>query len=205
MNIAALIIGIDGWEQYTAPLIESLAEYEPDVLPVVIDNASVTPYPEHPCAPIIQRTERLCYSAAINHAHQIAGPADWYIVLSNDVLCTGPFVHMLEQMRTNCIVGPCLKETHGYQYLEGWCVCVPSDVWDTLGGFDVNFQMSSWEDVSFSQDALEFGYDVLHAPDLPFVHLDQRQRFTLVSNYWDSEIANFAYFQKKRKYAKVSC
>lgn len=204
MNIAALIIGIDGWEQYTTPLIESLAEHEPDVLPVVIDNASATPYPEHPCAPIVQRTERLCYSAAINHAHQIAGPADWYIVLSNDVLCTGPFVHMLEQMQANCIVGPCLKETHGYQYLEGWCVFVPSGVWNALSGWDENFQVSSWEDVDFSQTAMEQGYDVLHAPDLPFVHLDQRQRFTLVSNYWDSERHNITYFSERRRHAKAA-
>lgn len=212
MNIAALIIGIDGWEQYTAPLIESLAEHEPDVLPVIIDNASATPYP---LIPGIVRTERLCYSAAINIAHGLASQMvsgyppknnifDWYIVLSNDVLCTGPFVHMLEQMQTNCIVGPCLKETHGYQYLEGWCVCVPSGVWDALGGWDENFQVSSWEDVSFSQDALEFGYDVLHAPDLPFVHLDQRQRFTLVSNYWDSERHNIDYFLEKRRRATVA-
>lgn len=198
MSIAALIIGIDGWGQYTAPLVESIRRHEPDCQLVVIDNASAEPYPE---MTFVQRTERLCYSAAINHAHQLAGQADWYIVLSNDVLCQGPFSHMLAALPANCIAGPCLKETHGFQYLEGWCVCIPAPVWNALGGWDEGFLVSSWEDVSFSQSAMEHGFDVIHAPDLPFTHLDQRQRFTLSANYWDSERHNIAYFMEKRKAA----
>lgn len=201
MNITALIIGIDGWEQYTAPLIASLAQHEPECYTVVIDNASATPYPSHPARPLIQRTERLCYSAAINRAHHLAPPSDWYIVLSNDVLCRGPFAHMLATLPRDVVAGPRLKETHDYQYLEGWCVCIPAPVWDALGGWDENFQISSWEDVDLSQTAMERGYDVVYAPDLPFVHLDQRQRFTLSPRYWESEQHNIGYFLQKRKAA----
>ena len=126
MKIAALVIGIDGWEQYTRPLIESIQAHEPNcMVVVVVDNASAAPYP---AGPIIHRTPRLCHSAAINLAHDIAGPADWYIVLSNDVLCAGPFAHILAGLAADCIAGPCLKETHGYSYLEGWCVAIPSPV-----------------------------------------------------------------------------
>lgn len=209
MNIAALIIGIDGWERYTAPLIESLAAHEPEVLTVVIDNASVTPYPDHPAAPIVQRTERLCYSAAINQAHRVACNGawygkrsagwDWFIVLSNDVLCQGPFAHMLAKLPPDHIAGPCLKEAQGYQYLEGWCVCVPANIWDALGGWDERFRISSWEDVDYTQSTLEHGFNVAFCPDLPFVHLDQRQRFTLSANYWDSERHNIELFTRKRR------
>lgn len=55
--------------------------------------------------------------------------------------------------------------------------------------------------VDFTQTALERGYDVAHCPDLPFVHLDQRQRFTLSANYWESEQHNVGYFMRKRKAA----
>lgn len=201
MKIAALIIGIDGWDKYTAPLLETIAQHEPECLCVVIDNASSEPYPSHNTAPILRRTERLCYSAAINKAHEIAGAADWYIVLSNDVLCTGPFAHILQALPTNAIAGPCLKETQGYQYLEGWCVCIPPGVWTALGGWDEQFQISSWEDVDLSQTAMEHGFDIAHCPDMPFVHLDQRQRFTLIDNYWDSEKHNVRYFIQKRQWA----
>ena len=198
MKIAALIIGIDGWEQYTRPLIESIHAHEPECMVVVVDNASQTPYP---VGPAIHRTPRLCYSAAINLAQKIAEPADWYIVLSNDVLCAGPFAHILAGIEPNCIAGPCLKETHGCSYLEGWCVAIPAPVWDVLSGWDEQFQVSSWEDVDYSQRALEHGFDVICDESIPFAHLDQRQRFTLVGDYWDSERHNIELFMRKRKAA----
>jgi hypothetical protein len=193
-TVAALIVGIDGWEEYTAPLVESLWRHEPSLAVVVIDNASRLPYPRNPQ---IHRTNRLCYSAAINTAHRIAGDADWCVVLSNDVICEGPFVHLLEWQGVG-VTGPCLRQTAGYNYLEGWCVCVQRDVWQALGGWDEGYQVSSWEDVDFSASAMEAGFPVVHQPLLPLRHLDQRQRFTLIPNYWDSEAANIRYFQQKR-------
>jgi len=198
MRIACLIIGIDGWEQYTRPLMESLQKYEPEARLVVIDNASQTPYP---ALPDVQRTERLCYAAAINRAAAIAGDADWYVVLSNDVLCQGPFAWILAQMAPRTIVGPQFHVEHGVSWLVGWCVACPGDVWAALGGWDEQFQVSSWEDVDFSVTAMEHGYHVACVAELPFMHLDQRQRFGLTPNYWESEAHNVAYFREKRRAA----
>jgi hypothetical protein len=192
MNVSCLIVGIDGWDQYTAPLFASIREHEPDAALVVIDNASADPYPK---LSQVYRTDRLCYSAAINVAWRAAPPSDWYIVLSNDVLCRGPFVHMLEPLAAT-VAGPALMQNQGWTYIEGWCVAAPVDVWTALSGWDERFQVSSWEDVDFSTTALENGYTLTHL-DLPFVHLDQKQRFSLVSDYWGSEVANMAYFASK--------
>lgn len=194
MRIAALIIGIDGWEKYTLPLIESVMEHEPTCDIFVIDNASAQPYPS---LPNVHRTERLCYSAAINTAKRIAGTADWYIVLSNDVLCKGSFIKILRDIPEVWVAGPHLMTNQGWTYLEGWCVCIPAAIWDDVGGWDENFQVSSWEDVDFSTTALENGYNLAHCPDLPFAHLDQKQRFTIIPNYWESESHNVRYFLKK--------
>jgi len=192
MNVAALIIGIDGWAKYTMPLFASLQRYEPDCRFVIIDNASENPYP---ILPFVHRTERLCYSAAINKAAEIAGPADWYIVLSNDVLCTGSFMADLTGI-SSAIAGPLLKNVQGFPYLEGWCVCAPAGAWKTLNGWDENYQVSSWEDVDFSVRALKAGYGLAEL-SLPFVHLDQRQRFNLIPDYWESEDHNLRYFMKQ--------
>lgn len=124
MNIAAIIVGIDGWEKYTLPLVESIKKHEPNCRIVVVDNDSAEPYPYHTPLHVV-RSERLCYSAAINMGKAYAPDADWYIVLSNDVLCTGPFADTLAQYNGNDIVGPCLKQTHGFDYIEGWCVAIP--------------------------------------------------------------------------------
>ena len=202
MKIASLIIGIDGWQKYTQPLIDSLAEHEPECLVVVIDNASQTPYPAHDASPIIQRTERLCYSAAINRAHDLAGDADWYIVLSNDVLCTGPFSDMLVELPSDGIAGPQIWHEHSLDWIVGWCVCIPQNIWNMIGGWDENYKVSSWEDVDLSATAVEHDYDLYHVPALPFVHLDQKQRFTLTPNYWSSETFNRNYFFSKHAGAK---
>lgn len=40
MSIAAIIVGIDGWHEYTLPLVESIRKYESECYVVVVDNAS---------------------------------------------------------------------------------------------------------------------------------------------------------------------
>ena len=194
-KFVALIIGIDGWEEYTLPLIESLRTYQPDCRIVVIDNGSNTPYPSMDC---VHRTDRLCYSAAINTAKKIAGNSDWYVVLSNDVLCIGPFADHFADL-FDVVAGPCLKEVQGVPYIEGWCVFIHQVAWDILGGWDENYQVSSWEDVDLTTSAIKSGIDVAHMSALPFVHLDQRQRFTLIENYWESEDHNIRYFISKHQ------
>jgi hypothetical protein len=211
MNCAAIIIGIDGWQRYTLPLIESIHEHEPSCQMFVVDNASATPYPKRPNDPrnplyACKRVERLCYSAAINHGKAMVGDADWYIVLSNDVLCTGPFAPILAEY-TNAVAGPLIKDiaierVGKVSYVEGWCVCIPRNVWDTIGGWDEGMQVSSYEDVEFSHRARMNGFELIEDSRLPFTHLDQRQRFGLVPNYWDSEVHNRARFIEK--YGRVT-
>ncbi len=203
MNVAAIIIGIDGWERYTLPLIESIQKHEPTCTPLVIDNASKEPYPHtlwpSLAIPVWRTEERLCYSAAINLGKQRLDdwkPYDWYIVLSNDVLCVGPFAHILAEYDDNNIVGPQLWHEHGLDWIVGWCMAIPAKVWDTVGGFDPNFTYSSWDDVDMSHSARRAGFGLIEDTDLPFVHLDQKQRFGL-PGYAGSEGINRNYFMRK--------
>jgi hypothetical protein len=201
MNIAAIIVGIDGWEKYTLPLVESIRQYEPTCDIVIVDNASAEPYPV--TGPFfVQRTQRICYSRAINLGHASLPGSDWYIVLSNDVLCTGPFLDTLAQYGDGDLVGPLLKEIDiervgRVPYLEGWCVAVSRRIWDTIGGFDDGMQISSYEDVEYSHRARVNGFGLVEDTALPFVHLDQKQRFYLVPDYWNSEYHNRARFIEK--------
>lgn len=214
-NIAVIIVGIDGWEKYTLPLIQSLIELRDYPLPtvVVIDNASKTPYRREDikfpqvkdCFVRVERSEeRLCYSAAINLGYKCANewnnapynPHDWYIVLSNDVLCTGPFAHVLEGYSDDTVVGPLLKHTDGFPYLEGWAIATPRKVWDAIGQWDAeNFHGSSWEDVWWSTEARLHGCTLVE--DLPFVHLDQRQRYHIIPDFGGMDSHNRAYFLGK--------
>ncbi len=199
MKIAAIIVGIDGWEQYTKPLVESIKRHEPECLVTVVDNASKVPYGSYDWNfdAALLRTERLCYSAAINCGKQYID-ADWYIVLSNDVLCTGPFAHLLEAYGDGDLVGPLMKDELGFPYLEGWCVCVPGAAW---APWDERFLGSDYEDVAYSTAARQRGFGLVEDRELPFKHLDQRQRYSIVSDFAGKNAHNRELFL--REYAAV--
>jgi hypothetical protein len=192
MNIAAIIVGIDGWEQYTGPLVWSIGQHEPNCEIVIIDNASEVAYPTW--AYPSHRTNRLCYSAAINEGKRRAGDADWYIVLSNDVICEGPFAHILEAHGDSDLVGPCLKQELGFDYLEGWAVCIPTRAWEP---WDERFLGSDYEDVAYSTSARRRGFGLVGDPALPFKHLDQRQRFHVVDDFWGKNAHNRELFMRE--------
>lgn len=216
MNCTAIIVGIDNWQRYTLPLIQSIQKHEPSCHIVVVDNLSQTPYPQinegDTRIDIIRSATRLCYSAAINMGQEFTGIIedkvkwpDWYIVLSNDVLCTGPFMGALASRLHNEIVGPCLKETPipGYgpiEYLEGWCIAFSRHAWDILGGWDERFLGSDWEDVAISTKARQHGMWLIE--DLPFKHLDQRQRYHIVPDFAGKDAHNRALFM--REYLGIS-
>lgn len=194
MKVAALIVGIDGWERYTAPLLASLAQHEPGCQVVVVDNGSQPPYPAWP---EVTRIARACYAAAINHAARQASEADWYVVLSNDVLCTGPFTAELARAAELEIVGPQAEYVYGqWPYLMGWCVACPRGLWERLGGWDEDFVVSSWEDVAFSTAVIQAGGRLLEEPALGFVHRDQRQRFGMPEFAGTHERNKRLFFQK---------
>jgi len=50
--------------------------------------------------------------------------------------------------------------------------------------------------VDFSTSAIKAGFLLAHVP-LPFIHLDQKQRFNVIPNYWDSERHNWQNFAHK--------
>jgi GT2 family glycosyltransferase len=192
-NVTALIVGIEGWDKYTLPLIESLKEHEPGVQVVVIDNASTEPYPRN--RRNVHRTERLSYSAAINRATLEAKNPDWYLVLSNDVLCTGPFVETLEKSKP-CVMGPCLKKQYRWEYIEGWCVAAHAAAWRAIGGWDGEYEMASWADVDFCASAVKNGYQLKHMPAFPFTHLGQGQRIHL-PRFYEADLRNRQHFLGK--------
>lgn len=203
MNIAAIIVGIDGYEKYTKPLIESIQIHEPDCGIVVVDNESKEPYPRLPDIRGNRfeqtRVDRMCYSAAINWGKRLiySSWADWIVVLSNDVLCTGPFAHMLEQYGDGDVVGPLMKEVYGFPYIEGWAVFIPKRAWEAVGGWDEKFLGSDWEDVDFSTSAREQGFGLTEDTSLPFVHLDQRQRYYIVEDFAGKNAHNQQLFMQK--------
>lgn len=201
MRIVAIVVGIDGYDEYTEPLLRSIWAHERDCDLTVIDNESEWSYPWFSDPSTVgrgfcytERVSRCNYSTAINRGHFMSSSADWYIVLSNDVLCTGPFSDLLAGYDGKDLVGPLMKQAHGFDYLEGWCVCIPGRAWVP---WDEHFLGSDYEDVDYSTRARKRGFGLVEDTSLPFVHLDQRQRFHVVPDFWAKNSHNRDLFLRK--------
>lgn len=203
MKVSACIVGIDGWEYYTLPLLDSIKKYEPDCTIALIDNDSATPYPIVEGVKM-ERTKRLCYAAALNAAAKLAGDSDWYIFIANDILCSGKFIDALKAIAPGYMVGLGIYKLIHYQFVSGYCMVIPGHIWRQVGQFDENFILSAWEDTDYAYRVQMAGYRLLTIPDFPFLHLDQRQRQSM-TDIGRLHIYNGAYFERKHKIPLPLC
>ena len=180
MKVAVCTVGIDGWDEFTKPLIDSVLSYEPSTTIAVIDNASGDKYPFMNGVNIRRVEERLCYGAALNLAHDVAdeygGPHDWYIFLGNDTLCAGPFYHILKQTPPGVMAGTGIYQIIHYKYISGWGMIIPRSTWEIVGRFDEDYIVSAWEDVDYAYRVQLAGLKLRKLEGWPIFHVDQQQR-----------------------------
>jgi GT2 family glycosyltransferase len=188
MNTAVVIVGIDQWEEFTKPLIESIQKYE-DVPIVVIDNASGSGYK-------LIRTERIPYAAAINVGMETAN-ADWTIVLNNDVLCQGPFSESLEWMNSGALYGNQLITYKGFRWLGLWLFAISRHVWEMVGRFDEQFEVCGFDDADFCIRAQRIGISIEKC-NLPFWHAWGKTRWG-IPGYPEIRAENKKRLEEKHK------
>jgi hypothetical protein len=180
MKVAVCTVGIDGWDEYTKPLIDSVIRHEPETTVSVIDNVSEKPYPSESDAVIVRVDERLCYGAALNMARDAADEYadlhDWYIFLGNDTLCTGPFYDILKHTPPGVMAGSGIYQIIHYKYISGWGMVIPRSTWEIVGRFDEDYIVSAWEDVDYAYRVQMAGLRLHKLEGWPIIHMDQQQR-----------------------------
>jgi len=192
MTVSVIIVGINGWEEYTRPLIADIWTHEPDADIICIDNASDTPYPT---APHIHRLdERVCYAGAINHGIGLA-QGDWLLVLNNDVRCNDKFLHLVEALDKNTIYGMTLYSEPTFDWLSSWIFAMHRSIFEKVGLFDIRFEVCAYEDVDYCYRAKKGGIETKKM-SLPFMHLDGKTRWGL-PQYEETRQANIKRFQAK--------
>jgi len=100
-------------------------------------------------------------------------PDDIIILLSNDVEIRTDFVRQVTEKLGHgerALIGGILYSHDTgwnkfgdkvYPYLEGWLLATRSMDWQTLGGFDIRFAPSDFEDVDLSTLALKYEYELV--------------------------------------------
>lgn len=191
--LSVIIVGINGWEEYTRPLIADLWKWHPDLELCVIDNASDTPYPtkgDH----IHRLDKRVSYAEAINygidHTH-----GQWILVLNNDVRCEGAFLHLIDGLDEDAIYSRQIITEQGHTWFGMWILVVNRGTNWRIGGFDEQFEMCGFEDADYSMRAAEIGIPT-KAIDLPFRHLWGKTRWN-TPGYTEARLRNIDYFEKK--------
>ena len=185
--ISLITVGIGDWERWTLPLIDSVRHYEPDVSIVVVDNAADPPYPADERVQIV-RTRRTSYAAAMNTGIGVAPESAYYIVINNDVLCTGKFVSKALDQPQHVLAGNWLNRKFGRTWIDGWHWCIPKAVRDVVGKFDDGYRVAGFEDADYCFRAEKKGF-LVRQSEQPFKHLAGRIRWTL-EGYGEQRRAN---------------
>ena len=190
--LSIIIVGINGWEEYTRPLIAGIWTHHPDMELCVIDNASDTPYPkgDH----IHRLDKRVSYAEAINygidHTHR-----KWIMVLNHDVRCEGAFLHLLDGLNEDAIYSRQIITEQGHTWFGMWVLIVNRGTNWRIGGFDEKFEMCGFEDTDYAMRAAEIGIPVKPI-ELPFRHLWGKTRWN-TPGYTEARLRNIDYFEKK--------
>jgi GT2 family glycosyltransferase len=155
---------------------------------------------------IIKNETNRGFSVACNQgAAQADG--DILLFLNNDILINADYLTPLEKAlgdNPNALAGPQLADSDtgwnvfGDQlisYLVGWCLAVPKEIFNTLGGFDEQFSPAYYEDVDLCYNATQNGFE-LQPVWVPLQHLGEESGDQLKDKRGITE-ANRVKFAKK--------
>jgi GT2 family glycosyltransferase len=111
------------------------------------------------------------FSVACNQGAARAD-GDTLLFLNNDIIIHGDYITPLEKAlndNPNSLAGPQLANFDtGWNvfgdklitYLIGWCLAVPKEIFEILGGFDERFSPAYYEDVDLCHSALQSGFEL---------------------------------------------
>ena len=200
MDLAIVIVGIDGFAEFTLPAVQSIRKHEPDARIIVVDAASKTPYPTLWDAGItsIRLDPSPSYAYALNQGIKAAGKADWYLLLNNDIFLHEPMTPVIEKLDQSFIYGRQIITESGHTWLGLWLALIPFWVWHLVGDFDERFLLCGFEDADYCMRAKELGIATLPV-DINIHHYWGKTRWGL-PNYSKVRAENMDYFAQKHGY-----
>jgi len=196
-KLSIIIVGIDGWSEWTLPALRSIRKYEPDTQVIIVDNGSKIPYPitlDHKTL-VIRLKDTQSYTKAINQGVLWGRESEWYLILNNDIEFRSYISDIVDNLDNSFIYGKQIIESGGHRWLGLWLALIPKKVWDVVGKFDENFRSCGFDDADYCIRAKNLGIDTLHI-NFPIIHYGTRTLPKLPNHKSDRE-KNIDYFEKK--------
>jgi len=187
IDLAVVMVGLDLWDEYTKPAMRSIQKYLPDARLFVMDCGRV-PYPADPS--IIRVGGLPSYARALNCGVEIAGKADWYLMLNNDIMVNEPLD--MSQLDPAYIYAKRILKTDKLTWVEMWLALISHQTWEMVGELDGDYLCGGFEDADYSARAyaMEISiaplkWDIKHYwgktrwsfPNYKQIRLDNKERF----------------------------
>lgn len=207
-SVATIIVGVGQWEEYTKPLIESIKKHEPSADILVVDNGNKIPKIERMNTDVnfLVINDIVCYAQAINYAVQTDFDFSWYVIMNNDVICTGPYLDYVNNLSDDSLYGNKIhhrkhnKFVSPTDFIDGWIYIVPTKAIYSIGYWDDKFKIAGFEDADYCIRAHYAGFKIKPST-LPFLHLEEHIRNTF-DNYKQHRLDNLDYLIRKHNLRK---
>lgn len=201
--VSIIIVGVNEWERYTLPCIKSLQENDPGIDIICIDNFSNPQYPEMSGVTMLHTSKLHCYASALNIGLKIS-EANWNIVSNNDMIYTQKISDRIVTLKKDSIYGFIKYSNifHGVEYLAGWCLFIPREVYFKVGEFDEKFAPMWFEDADYSHRAVKAGIKLIEFDRKAWGirHIeDERmgERKSYMASHMEARQRNREYMRKK--------
>jgi GT2 family glycosyltransferase len=191
LNLTIVMIGMDGWTEWTKPAINSIRDRMPDTPIIVVDHGR-KPYPAYLDVQFIRLPEPVSYARAINLG-VAESVTDWTMIINNDVLAYEPLD--VSKLDPAFIYAKRILSEKGVTWADSWLVLAHRQVWDVVGPWDENFLMCGFEDADWCIRAHELGVDI-QPLQWNVKHFWGKTRWQL-PGYKEQRLRNIAYLEQK--------
>ena len=178
MVVKAVIVGLNEWEKFTLPMLNSAKKNDPELKLYLVDNGSAQPYPQVSGVNLIRNKQKDSYAVGLNLGIKSAGEADWYMLINNDTLIDKPITKRIEKLDPNALYGFFIRESRDdlfpWSYLSSWCYFLSRQVWEKIGAFDENCRPLYFEDADYTMRCMKEGIRItlLSREDWGIQHLE---------------------------------
>lgn len=186
------MIGMDGWQEWTKPALDSVRKFMPDVPVTVVDHGREV-YPQYPGASMFRLANPVSYSRAINLGVQVSPVSDWYLIINNDVLIYEPLD--VSNLDSSKIYAKRILHEGKTTWIDSWLVLASYRVWIMVGPWDEGFKMCGFEDADWCIRAANLGIFV-QPLDWNIKHFWGKTRWKL-PGYKEQRLKNIEYLNKK--------
>lgn len=201
--ISIIIVGLDCWEKYTLPMIESIKEHDPGLNIVCVDNGSQIPYPRVNGISIVRNGRRGSYAEGLNIGLHHAPQSDWYIAANNDLVIYKCISDRIVDLSPDTLYGFLIYDNiFSMPYMPGWFLLISNKMYQNIGEFDQRFSPMWFEDADYCFRVIRAGYslEALDRKDWGVAHLeDERmgERKGYMAKYMEARHKNRTYLRLK--------